>query len=118
MYHSREWKEIRPKVFARHGTKCHYCGENATQVDHLFPLKQFPELALSLDNLVPVCARCNEAKGNGVKKLQLERLVQIIEHLLLGNGMIEEHFHKGYVPLDKLSVLKQRKRGLRNKPKR
>jgi len=47
--------------------KCSYCGDNATEWDHLNPLivKQRPTGHISeINNLVPACAKCNQSKGN------------------------------------------------------
>jgi 5-methylcytosine-specific restriction endonuclease McrA len=55
------WKKIRRAVFATKGHTCWWCGQPATQVDHVIPA------ALggthTLDNLVPACAPCNIRRG-------------------------------------------------------
>jgi len=46
---------------------CVYCGDRATEWDHLNPLilKQKPTGYISeIKNLVPACGKCNQSKGN------------------------------------------------------
>ncbi|HYN82777.1 MAG TPA: HNH endonuclease [Gemmatimonadaceae bacterium] len=46
---------------------CAYCGDGATEWDHLRPLvvKQKPTGYISeIGNLIPACGRCNQSKGN------------------------------------------------------
>ena len=56
------WQVIRAKVFATKGSQCHYCGSDASQVDHMLPSSRGGSDELS--NLVPACARCNHAKAD------------------------------------------------------
>jgi hypothetical protein len=57
---STEWKKLREACFSVWGRTCNYCGEVATQVDHII------ELAIggtnTLDNLQPLCKPCHTAK--------------------------------------------------------
>ncbi|MGO2747008.1 HNH endonuclease [Microbacterium sp.] len=49
------------------GVFCAYCGDTATEWDHLRPLveKQRPTGYISeIHNLVPACGKCNQSKGN------------------------------------------------------
>ena len=67
---SPEWRELRALALKRYGCRCAKCGAEQTKakrmnVDHIKPRKFFPELALDLNNLQPLCGRCNKAKGNG-----------------------------------------------------
>lgn len=64
-----EWKALRLKAFEKYGLVCLCCGADNSRkspmnVDHVKPRKYFPELALDIENLQPLCARCNERKGN------------------------------------------------------
>jgi len=66
---SEEWKQLRKKAIALYGAKCVYCGaiptkNNPCNIDHIKPRKFFPELALDITNLQPLCAKCNKHKGN------------------------------------------------------
>lgn len=66
---SPEWRAIRKLALEKHGSCCLKCGRMGTpdepiNVDHIKPRKFFPELALDLSNLQPLCWRCNKAKGN------------------------------------------------------
>ena len=49
------------------GAVCAYCGDTATEWDHLRPLvvRQQPTGYISeIRNLVPACGKCNQSKGN------------------------------------------------------
>jgi hypothetical protein len=50
-----------------HDVRCAYCGDRATEWDHLRPLvvKRRPTGYVSeIANLVPSCGKCNQSKGN------------------------------------------------------
>ena len=69
---SKEWKELRLKALELYGLACFKCGrENSRMfpinVDHIKPRKFFPELALDITNLQPLCGPCNKKKGNSYK---------------------------------------------------
>lgn len=57
-----EWALQRARVFAAKGSKCFYCGADASHVDHQIP--RFRGGSDEMDNLVPCCAACNRAKGS------------------------------------------------------
>lgn len=54
-------KRIRSFIMKRDNETCYYCGEKATQIDHLLPVV-YGGLNVS-SNLVASCARCNNLKG-------------------------------------------------------
>ena len=58
---TQRWKDQRLRVLKRDGYICQYCGQEATQVDHVIPRKVGG--THDLDNLVACCAPCNSAKG-------------------------------------------------------
>ena len=58
---SKEWKKQRERVLKRDNYTCMYCGQDATQVDHIIPRKRGG--GHDLDNLVACCAPCNSRKG-------------------------------------------------------
>jgi len=58
---SSKWKQQRLRVLERDQWICSYCGEQATEVDHVIPRKVGGDH--SMDNLVASCRRCNLAKG-------------------------------------------------------
>jgi hypothetical protein len=50
-----------------HDVRCAYCGDKASEWDHLRPLvlKRRPTGYVSeIANLVPACGKCNQSKGN------------------------------------------------------
>lgn len=66
---STAWKEMRKKVIEKYGAKCLCCGfipkiPEKINIDHIKPRRYFPELSLDMENLQPLCHRCNKDKGN------------------------------------------------------
>ena len=55
---------FRTKILQRDGYVCYYCGDEATQVDHVIPISKAPELVVSDENAVACCAQCNRKKGD------------------------------------------------------
>lgn len=56
------WEAIREQVLQRDNYTCVYCGNEATQADHIIPKSLGGKDELS--NLVAACLRCNSTKGN------------------------------------------------------
>ena len=68
---SPEWKELRKKARERYGLVCLCCGRDNSRrfpinMDHVKPRKLYPELALDIENLQPLCGPCNKHKGNSI----------------------------------------------------
>jgi 5-methylcytosine-specific restriction endonuclease McrA len=66
---SNEWKALRLKALELYGYVCIKCKRDNSReypinVDHIKPRKFFPELALEITNLQPMCGPCNKKKGN------------------------------------------------------
>ena len=66
---SKEWKELRLKALDLYGFVCIKCKRDNSReypinIDHIKPRKFFPELALDITNLQPLCGPCNKKKGN------------------------------------------------------
>jgi 5-methylcytosine-specific restriction endonuclease McrA len=61
----QSYKKARMAVLFRDQFTCAYCGQVADQVDHVVPLKVDNSLAnaISVDNLVACCKRCNTRKN-------------------------------------------------------
>ena len=55
------WKKQRLRVLSRDGYTCTYCGDVATEVDHIIPRKVGG--SHDMDNLTSACRRCNLLKG-------------------------------------------------------
>ena len=55
---------FRDKILRRDNYICYYCGQDASQVDHVIPISAAPELVVNADNAVACCKRCNTSKGN------------------------------------------------------
>jgi len=69
-YSSREWRELRLRVFEKYECKCMMCGRSPENngviihVDHIKPKSKYPALALSFNNLQLLCEDCNIGKSN------------------------------------------------------
>lgn len=62
---SRQWRALRLRILARDGYTCGYCGaDGADTVDHILPVNQHPDQAMSPDNLIAACRTCNSRKGS------------------------------------------------------
>lgn len=59
------WKKLRITILNRDGWTCTYCGDVATEVDHIIPLKRGG--SDDPDNLTSACRTCNiRKKDNNV----------------------------------------------------
>lgn len=70
---SNKYKKQRVIVLARDGYTCVYCGQDATTVDHIVPIKAGGD-PISLENMVACCARCNSSKGSRSQGVFLARV--------------------------------------------
>jgi 5-methylcytosine-specific restriction endonuclease McrA len=70
---SRQWRALRLRILARDGHTCAYCGQAATTVDHILPVRKHPDQAMNPENLVSACAKCNSAKGSRSQGVFLAR---------------------------------------------
>ena len=66
---SPEWKALRLEAIKKYGSVCCKCGRKPSRrypvnIDHIKPRKYYPELALDINNLQPLCPPCNKKKGN------------------------------------------------------
>jgi len=78
---SAEWKKQRLRVLKRDGYVCAYCGQDATEVDHI--IARAKGGGHDLDNLVACCKRCNGLKGAMSEGSFLAQKVD--PHVLMGN---------------------------------
>ena len=67
---SEAWKILRLQAIKKYGDRCCKCGKphskkHPINIDHIKPRKYYPELSLDINNLQPLCGRCNKLKGNG-----------------------------------------------------
>jgi hypothetical protein len=66
---SFEWRQLRFSALRKYGPRCQCCGATPADgavmnVDHIKPRRNFPDLALDIDNLQILCGDCNHGKGN------------------------------------------------------
>lgn len=60
-----EWNKLKKLIFEKYGKVCLKCGSTEhISLDHIKPYSIYPELAVDLDNLQPLCRSCNSSKGN------------------------------------------------------
>ena len=64
-----EWRKLRMEALKKYGPKCMCCGATPAtgavmNVDHIKPRKDWPSLALDINNLQILCHECNHGKGN------------------------------------------------------
>ena len=70
---SRQWRALRKTILARDSYACGYCGQDATTVDHILPIRTHPDQAMNPENLISACAKCNSAKGSRSQGVFLAR---------------------------------------------
>lgn len=81
-YQSRAWRSIRLLALQRDHYLCQEClkkrrFKTATEVHHLLPLEDYPELGLELSNLQSLCWDCHEETKHR-DSVRLPRGVKII----------------------------------------
>lgn len=69
-YDSWAWKDLRYQALKKYGRRCMNCGQQPNKdnkviihVDHIKPIRIYPELALDINNLQVLCGDCNQGKG-------------------------------------------------------
>lgn len=60
--HTAQARRVRAEVLASN-PPCHWCGKPATTVDH-YPVPIVRGGAITKDNVVPSCERCNKSRGD------------------------------------------------------
>ena len=92
-YHTSAWRRLRVKALERDHYLCKNCLRNhrittATEVHHILPVDDHPELALVLDNLESLCWDCHEqTKDHGKRVMQAPAGVRVIK---VSNGSDDE----------------------------
>ena len=66
-YTSKAWYRVRTKRLVMDQYRCVNCGvsvrgKGAARVDHRLPRRQYPEYALSINNLRTLCVACDNAR--------------------------------------------------------
>lgn len=66
-YNTKVWKAKRKKILERDEYKCQECKRygkriEAKEVHHIKPLEDFPDEALSDENLISLCEKCHKKK--------------------------------------------------------
>jgi hypothetical protein len=74
-----------------HADLCPYCTlDTGPQLDHYLPKVVFPEFALFAPNLLPICGRCNQSKGNSYIDADGGRLFLLLSHDLSDDASVLE----------------------------
>lgn len=65
-YNSRAWRHLSHDVIRKHNNECYLCRKIgkvsiAIITHHVQELKKRPDLAYSIDNLIPLCFECHES---------------------------------------------------------
>ena len=64
-YNSKTWKYLKEQVYKNQPNKCLVCGSREDlRVDHIKPVRHFPNLIDDLNNLQILCNECNLDKGS------------------------------------------------------
>ncbi len=90
-YHSSAWRRVRKMALQRDKYICQLrlsqkCTTIATEVHHKKPRKQFPDLALDLDNLVSCCWFCHEETKERGQRKQVQPVGARVFHVRDGLG--------------------------------
>ncbi|WP_093046517.1 HNH endonuclease [Thalassobacillus cyri] len=72
-YQSKAWRDLRTAALKRDNYECQECKrqgrvEPAQNVHHIKEVKQFPQLALILDNLEAICINCHNKEHKRLEK--------------------------------------------------
>lgn len=80
-YKKAVWRKLRVQALERDHYLCQAClRPKATEVHHIKPLEEFPELGLTLSNLESLCWPCHEAtKIRGKREIPTPAGVRIIK---------------------------------------
>lgn len=77
-----DWRSLRAIVLHRDMYRCYECGDEATEVDHLWPRSKGGSDKLS--NLAAICRPCNAGKGDRIelRRVTTDRLADASAALL------------------------------------
>lgn len=82
-YHGMAWRRLRVKALERDHYLCQACLRQhilcpATEVHHLRPVEQYPELSLVLSNLESLCWPCHELTKSREHESKIPEGVRVI----------------------------------------
>lgn len=61
-YNSKLWRTTSKQVLLQHNYICSICGGEATETDHIIPVRQDWNKRLEWENLQPICGSCHKKK--------------------------------------------------------
>ncbi len=62
------WQKVRRVVLQEAGGMCQGCGRGATEVHHIVPVREAPELGYEIGNLMPLCRECHDEQHGGANR--------------------------------------------------
>jgi len=61
---TRRWRDVRSIALKVFGDRCLNCGDSENiQIDHIHPVSRYPHLSYNIENMQPLCKRCNGIKS-------------------------------------------------------
>lgn len=74
-YQCTAWRMLRAKALKRDRFECQHCKargkmSKAEDVHHIKYVKEYPEHALEIDNLISLCVRCHNEEHDRLKGFQ------------------------------------------------
>jgi hypothetical protein len=76
-------EEILNVLNPTHADHCLYCGiGEIDQIDHYLPQEHFPEYSILHKNLIPICGKCNEIKGDHIAGSDNKDFLHLIYDML------------------------------------
>lgn len=72
LYQSAEWRKLSKRLLQER-KYCEFCGEYATDVHHIRPAADYPELALDESNLIVLCKACHARETERERKERKKR---------------------------------------------
>jgi hypothetical protein len=83
------------------GSLCPYCGSPACgTLDHYYPKMTFPQYAITPDNLIPCCYKCNKIKDEIYPITNFARIINPYFDNFLNNFIFELDFYLVHGVLD------------------
>ncbi|WP_281612916.1 hypothetical protein [Flammeovirga sp. SubArs3] len=103
-------KEITQQVLdnlnPNHSETCLYCGVGEIdQIDHFLPQKFFPEFSILHKNLIPICGKCNQIKGDKIAGINgVNYIHSIFDKLPMESYLKCNISYTGIIPVVEYSI--------------
>lgn len=85
-YKDKKWRHKRETILRRDDYQCRECKRygkttKAEQVHHIYPLENYPELALNNHNLISLCTSCHDKMHNRETRELTENGQRLVERI-------------------------------------